>query len=102
MNSILIYFILGSVILIMAVIIKFMFERVSSLRNVIKQKDYAIERAAQNIKVLSEHQTAINNINKKHADIIKRIGEVKPDDKKEIDNILRDIITANNKRVQNS
>jgi len=101
MVNLIIYGIAGLIILAMFLIIKIKSSQVKNLKNEIAQKDFAIERAAQNIKALMSHGEALKDIQKNHNDYIKRIGKVKEGDVEEINNILTDIITANNKRVQN-
>lgn len=91
--------IVGSALLIitaMGFIVKLLSNKISKLKNEIAQKDFAIERAAQNIKVLTDHQRLIQKIRTQHKSFIDRIGKVKEGDNEEIDNILRDVVTLNN------
>lgn len=88
-------------IVIMFFAIKYMTGKISKLKNEIANKNIAIEKAAQNLKALTDHERLIKNIRENHNDYIKRIGKVKEDDNEEIDNILRDIVNVNNLRVSN-
>lgn len=71
-----------------------------ALKFEIERKDLQIERAAQNIKALTDYHRATDEIRKNRNDIINRIGKVKEGDDAEINDILRDIIANNNRRVQ--
>jgi len=93
--------ILSASIILTLILIKLMFNKISKLKNEIAQKNYAIEKAAQNLKVLTDHQRLIQKIRTNHYGFIERIGKVKEDDSEEINNILRDIVTINNLSVSN-
>jgi len=88
-------------IILLGFVIKLMYGKIKKLADEIAQKDYAIERAAQNLKVLTDHQRLIGKIRTDHKSFIDRIGKVKEDDDEEINNILRDIVTLNNLSVSN-
>ena len=93
--------ILSGVIAALIFIIKITFDKISKLKNEIASKDFAIERAAQNLKALTDYERLIQKIRTNHFGFIKRIGKVKENDDEEINNILRDIVTLNNVRVSN-
>ncbi len=91
--------ILSAAIIASLFLAKLLFGKIKEMKNEIAQKDFAIEKAAQNIKVLTDHQRLIQKIRTSKNTFIERIGKVKEDDNEEIDNILRDIITLNNLSV---
>ena len=102
MVNIIIYLILSAGIAGLIIAIKTLSGKINKLKIENAGKDKAIERAAQNIKALTDYHRAIKEIRKNKKEIITRIGNVQEGDDEEIDNILSDIITANNKRVQNN
>ncbi len=101
MVNIVIYIIAGFIVAGLILTIKIMSGNIKGYKKEIAQKDFAIEKAAQNIKVLTDHQRLIKKIRVKHYGFIERIGKVTEDDNEEIDNILRDIVTINNLSVSN-
>jgi len=88
-------------IILLGFVIKLMYGKIKKLADELERKNYAIERAAQNLKVLTDYQRLIQKIRTNHYGFIERIGKVKEDDSEEIDNILRDIVTINNLSVSN-
>jgi len=88
-------------IILLGFVIKLMQSKIKDLSDEIERKNYAIERAAQNLKVLTDHQRLIQKIRTDHKSFIDRIGKAKEEDHEEIDNILRDIVTLNNLSVSN-
>lgn len=69
---------------------------------ILKRKDIIIENASQNLKALTDHQRVIQNIRQNHDEVITRIEKVKKGNDEEINNIMRDLINANNRSVSDS
>lgn len=66
---------------------------------IIKQKDFAIDKASQNMKHLIDYQDIIENIKKDHQEVYNQIKEAKTDE--QVNDIIRHIVDVNNKHVSN-
>ena len=76
-------------------------EQIKKLKFEVKQKDLHIQKAAQNIKALTDYQRVTAEIRKNHRDLITEIENTKVGEDEKIDNIIHRVVTANNKLVQN-
>lgn len=86
------------VILLISVILNIIFVKLNQKKNhIIAQKDAAIDKASQNMKILTDHQDIIQNIQKDHKEVYNKIKEASTDE--EVIDILHNLIDINNKHV---
>lgn len=93
-------YIIFIVLLLLSLAVNYFLIKSNQKKNeLIKQKDYAIDKASQNMKHLIDYQDIIENIKKDHQEVYKQIKEAKTD--AEVNDIIRHIVDVNNKHVSN-
>lgn len=97
MNTILILLAMIVILAIFIIILAKIIKKISSENETLRRK---VAKQSMNIRVLLEHARGLGEIQKESGDFLRRIHNAQSDE--DLDDIIGDIITRNNERVQDS
>ena len=97
MNTILILFAMIVILAIFIVILAKIIKKTSKENEALR---WRVAKQSMNIRVLLEHTRGLGEIQKENGELLRRIHNAQSDE--DLDDIIGDIITRNNERVQDS